>query len=75
MAIKIINILAFAILFVGGLNWALIGLFDFNLVSMIFGGYRAMGSVIVYIAVGVSALWLLLSSLASSGRISFVEEM
>ena len=57
--IKIIfNWIAFIILAIGGLNWGLIGIFDFNLVEWIFGGYNA-GSIIIYILVLLSVLWLI----------------
>lgn len=42
----------------GGLNWGLIGLFDFNLVAAIFGGMSLL-SRIVYILVGLAAIWLI----------------
>ncbi|MBM3232359.1 DUF378 domain-containing protein [Candidatus Pacearchaeota archaeon] len=43
---------------VGALNWGLMGAFDFNLVSAIFGtGSFAM---VVYILVGLSGLWELI---------------
>ncbi len=47
---------AFALLVVGGLNWGLWGLFGFNLVETVLG----MGTLskLVYIVVGVSAVWL-----------------
>lgn len=57
----IANIIAFAILLIGGLNWGLVGIFDFNLVSWIFGGFNA-GSIIVYVLVLLSAIWLLISA-------------
>lgn len=44
------------LLIVGGLNWGLVGLFDVDVVAMLFG----QGSLItrmVYIVVGLSALW------------------
>jgi uncharacterized membrane protein YuzA (DUF378 family) len=41
---------------VGGLNWGLVGLFDFDLVATLFGEMSAL-SRIVYTLVGVSALW------------------
>ena len=46
--------ITFILLFIGGLNWGLIGLFDFNLVTEIFG----VGTItdIIYILVGLSAL-------------------
>ncbi len=40
---------------VGGLNWGLIGAFDFNLVDAIFGA-GSVGSTVVYIVVGISAV-------------------
>ena len=45
---------------VGGLNWGLVGLFDFNLVAFIFG-QMSMLSRIVYIVVGLAAVWLTLA--------------
>lgn len=46
-----------ALTIIGGLNWGLVGLFDFNLVAAIFGEMSAL-SRIVYILVGLSALYL-----------------
>lgn len=40
----------------GGLNWGLIGLFNFNLVNAIFGSIPMLER-IVYILVGISALY------------------
>lgn len=45
---------------IGGLNWGLVGLFDFNLVAFIFG-QMSMLSRIVYIVVGLAAVWLALA--------------
>ena len=63
-ATNIINIIAFIILLIGGLNWGLVGIFNFNLVEWIFGGYNA-GSMIIYILVLVSAVWLIISAIMS----------
>lgn len=53
---KMLHMVAFALLVVGGLNWGLWGLFGFNLVETVLG----MGTLskLVYIVVGVSAVWL-----------------
>ncbi len=57
---KITTIIAFTLVIIGGLVWLLIGLFDFNLVSMIFGaGSMALVSRIIYSLVGISAIWLI----------------
>lgn len=53
---KIINIIALLLLVIGGLNWGLVGLFEFNLVDFLFGNGSIL-SRIVYILVGISAAW------------------
>ena len=68
---KFINILTLILVIVGGLNWGLVGLFDFDLVAAIFGAGSAL-SRIVYILVGLSAVWQVvpLFSAISSGEIA-----
>jgi len=53
---KIVNTLTLVLLIVGGLNWGLVGLFGFDLVAAIFGEMSPLSRV-VYVLVGVSALW------------------
>lgn len=64
---RIVNIIAYILVIVGALNWGLFGFFDFNLVSSVFNGARAAGSVIVYTLIALSALWLILSPLITGG--------
>lgn len=40
---------------IGGINWGLVGIFDFNLVEYLFGAGSALTR-IVYILVSISAL-------------------
>lgn len=47
---------AFVILVIGGVNWGLIGFFNFDLVSTLFGA-MSTASRIIYGLVGVSALY------------------
>ena len=57
---KITTIIAFTLVIIGALVWLLVGLFDFNLVALLFGaGASAIVSRIIYSLVGLSALWLL----------------
>lgn len=53
---RAINLLTLALIIVGGLNWGLVGAFDFDLVAAIFGSMSAL-SRLVYILVGLSALY------------------
>ena len=50
-----LNKITLLLLIIGGLNWGLVGLFDFDLVAAIFGEMSVI-SRIVYVLVGVSAL-------------------
>ncbi len=60
-----VNILCYILTVVGALNWGLVGIFDFNLVGWIFGGYRSVGAIIVYILVALSAVWLIISPMVT----------
>jgi hypothetical protein len=57
---KILHGLSFILVIVGGLNWLLVGLLGWD-VGMIFGGQGALISKIIYILVGLSALYLVFS--------------
>ena len=52
---KALHMIAFTLLVIGGLNWGLIGLFEYNLVGKIFGDMSQV-SKIIYILVGLSAV-------------------
>lgn len=56
---KALNVITLVLLIVGGLNWGLVGFFQFDLVAALFGGQDALLSRIVYSLVGLSALWQL----------------
>lgn len=45
------------LMIIGGINWGLIGFFNYNLVSGIFGVQLAVVSRIIYAVVGLSALY------------------
>ncbi len=57
---KILNFIALVLLIIGGLNWFLIGTFNINLVTTFFG-HMTLISRIIYIVVGLSALYILLN--------------
>jgi uncharacterized membrane protein YuzA (DUF378 family) len=71
---RYIDIITLILVIVGGLNWGLVGLFDFDLVTAILGNGSAETSTssalarVVYVLVAVSALYQLvpLSRLFSS---------
>ncbi|HRD02167.1 MAG TPA: DUF378 domain-containing protein [Candidatus Saccharicenans sp.] len=52
---------------IGGLNWLLVGLFDFDLVEGIFGAMSTPAK-IVYILVGVATLYVLILLMPKLGK-------
>jgi len=56
MKLNIIDWIAVILVIVGGLNWGLVGLLNFDLVATIFGSGSAL-SKIVYDLVGLAALY------------------
>ena len=63
---NILNKLTLLLLIVGGLNWGLVGLLDFDLVAALFGDMSLL-SRIVYSLVGLSALFQLIPLFAGEG--------
>ena len=48
---------ALVLTIIGALNWALVGIFQFDLVAWIFGGQAAVLSRVVYTLVGAAGIW------------------
>lgn len=55
---KTLDVIVTLLLIIGGLNWGLVGIFDWNLVSAIFGELSVV-SRIIYIVVCAAALYQL----------------
>ncbi len=53
--------LALILLIVGGLNWLLVGLFNFDLVASIFGSMSTVSN-IVYVVVGLATVYVIFLS-------------
>lgn len=58
MRMNTLDVIAYLLVVIGGINWGLVGFFDYNLVDSIFGENSAL-SRIIYAAVGLAALYLL----------------
>ena len=63
---KILNKVTLLLLIVGGLNWGLVGLLDFDLVAALFGDMSPLSRV-VYSLVGLSALFQLIPLFGGEG--------
>jgi len=58
---------AYILLAIGGLNWLLVGLFQWDIGS-IFGGMDSVVSRIIYILIGLSAIYELAAHKSSYGN-------
>jgi len=61
---KILNVISIVLLILGGLNWGLFGLFEFNFVEFVFrsndiwkSSHPSALARIVYILIGISAVY------------------
>lgn len=52
-----LDLVALVLVIIGGLNWGLVGLFNFDLVASIFGN-MSITSRIIYSLVGISAVYV-----------------
>lgn len=55
---KTLDVIALTLLIIGGLNWGLVGLFNYDVVTSLFGA-GTMATKIVYAIVGVAGLYSL----------------
>ena len=59
--LSVLDIVVLALITIGGLNWLLVGVFNFDLVAAIFGQTTAFTR-IIYSLVGLSAVYFLFMS-------------
>ena len=55
---KALHMIAYILLFIGGLNWGLVGLFHVDVVMWIFGAWPMFVS-FIYILVGVATVYII----------------
>jgi uncharacterized protein len=58
---KALHSVAIILVIVGGLNWLLVGAFNFDLVAAIFGDMSAVSRA-VYVLVGIAAIYMLFAA-------------
>ncbi len=63
MRLTTVDWIALILVIIGGINWLLVGLFSFDLVAAIFGGQTAILARIIYILVGISAIYLIFAAM------------
>lgn len=66
--------IALTLLIIGGLNWGCVGIFRFDIVAWLFGGQVGIVSRIIYILVGLAAIWCI-SLLFRDSRNTVMEDL
>ena len=61
---RVVDVIAFSILLLGGLNYLIAGLFGMDLMVLMFGTSISVAGRVVYAVVGLSALLLLITVIA-----------
>lgn len=59
--------IALILVVIGGINWGLVGLFNFNLIAAIFG--NSIIATIVYVLVALAAIYLIVVAAARPTRV------
>ncbi|MEX0930415.1 MAG: DUF378 domain-containing protein [Candidatus Paceibacterota bacterium] len=59
MKLTLVDWIAVILTVVGGINWGLIGAFNLNVVDQVTGGEGNIITRVIYIVVGLSALYLI----------------
>lgn len=65
---KALNLVTLALVIIGGINWGMVGVAQFDLVATIFGGQDALLARVVYVLVGLSALWQIMPLVRGGNR-------
>ncbi len=65
MKMSTTDMIVWVLVVIGALNWGLVGAFDFNLVSSIFGD--GAFTRVIYVIVGLAAVWSLVTMFSKSG--------
>lgn len=63
-----VTLIAIILATIGALNWGLIGIFNFNLVSWITMG-SVVASTIIYILVAIAGIWLIAYLIGAKGKV------
>lgn len=68
-----LKIISFILTILGGLNWLAIGMLQYDFVAGIFGTQANVFSRIIYIAIGISAVYLTIAIIANKGKLTSAE--
>lgn len=65
----IANYIAYILTIIGALNWGLVGIFNFDLVTWMCMGYRNGWAIAIYVLIMLAGIWLIISPIISRGML------
>lgn len=65
----IANYIALILTLIGAINWGIVGIFNFDLVTFICAVYRNGWGIAIYVLIALAAIWLIISPIISKGMI------
>ena len=71
---KIMTIISFLILVMGGMNWMSIGLLQYDFIAGFFGTQASIFSRLVYITIGVATAYILFDMLKNKGKVVLLKK-
>lgn len=65
----IANLICYILVLIGAVNWGLVGIFNFNLITLITGSLLNPASIIIYVLVMLAGIWLIISPILTNGAL------
>ena len=65
----IANYVAYILTIIGALNWGLVGIFNFDLVTWMTMGYRSGFGIAIYVLIMLAGIWLIISPFITRGML------
>ncbi len=69
---EIINVIALILVLTGAIVWGIIGVSGINVLGLITGESGSMAARIVYVIVGIAAIYLIIAAFVGGGNLAFV---
>ena len=65
----ILDRIALILTIIGALNWGLVGIFNFDLVTWMTMGYRSGFGIAIYVLIMLAGIWLIISPFITRGML------
>lgn len=71
--LKMLTFLAFLLVILGGIDWLLVGLLQYDYVAGLFGYQASIFSRLIYIIVGAATIFIVIKAIIGKGKLNLVD--